>query len=371
MITKPIGLYIHVPFCIKKCNYCDFCSYPANDVPSSVRTSYVESLTDELRGYKRAERISVDTVFFGGGTPSLLEPSEIEKIFEAINESFDVAPTAEITIEMNPGTVSEKKLLTYKALGINRVSIGLQSIHENELKKLGRIHLYDEFVSAYTLAEKCGFDNISVDLMYGIPDQTVASFAETIDAIVALSPAHISAYGLILEEGTPLCSMRDSLTLPSEDSECDMYELACRKLTEAGYSHYEISNYARQDRFSRHNLHYWRREEYIGVGVAAHSYFEGVRFSNPSNLDDYLKGDERECETDTDAAFEYAMLALRLAEGISLSEYEEKFSRSFLEDREDRIKRYIALGYMTRNEDRLAFTDRGMYVSNAILSDLL
>ena len=371
MITKPIGLYIHVPFCVKKCNYCDFCSYPAKDVSSSARASYLETLSDELRGYKREERVCVDTVFFGGGTPSLLEPFEIEKIFEAINESFDVVQTAEITIEVNPGTVTEEKLLLYKALGVNRISIGLQSIHENELKKLGRIHSYDEFVSAYTLARKCGFDNISIDLMYGIPDQTVESFAKTIDAVIALSPEHVSAYGLILEEGTPLYCMRDSLILPDEDGECDMYELAYRRLTEAGYSHYEISNYARQDRASRHNLHYWRREEYIGVGVAAHSYFEGVRYSNPSSLDDYLKGDTKESETDTDAAFEYAMLALRLAEGFSLSEYEKSFSHSFFEGRKDRIDRYIALGYMTVSEGRLALTDRGMYVSNAILSDLL
>lgn len=371
MTTKPIGLYLHVPFCVRKCNYCDFCSYREADIPISVREAYIDALVTEIRGYQRMKRISVDTIFFGGGTPSLLEPRELDKIFGAISSTFDICPSAEITLEANPGTLTEQKLECYKIVGVNRLSIGLQSIHENELKKLGRIHLYDDFLESYKTARMLGFDNISVDLMYGIPEQSLKSFAETLDTVIALSPEHISAYGLIVEEETPFYTMRDRLVLPTEDEECDMYDLAVSKLSAAGYSHYEISNYARQGRASRHNLHYWRREEYIGVGVAAHSYFCGARYSNAPSLDAYLRGDSREYDTDTDASFERAMLALRLAEGLSLSEYESEFSHSFLDGREASVSRYVSLGYMKLEGECLALTDSGMYVSNAILSDLL
>ena len=371
MTTKPRGLYVHIPFCVSKCNYCDFCSYPEAAVTDSLRESYIDALIREIYGYKREESIVLDTVFFGGGTPSLLEPSEIEKIFEAIQETFCILPTAEITLEVNPGTVTEKKFLAYKRLGINRLSIGLQSIHENELKKLGRIHSYDDFLKTYRLARAEGFDNISVDLMYGIPEQTLSSFAETIDNIIALCPDHISAYGLIIEDGTPFYLERDCLKLPDEDTECDMYELACEKLLARGYSHYEISNYAKGGRASCHNLHYWHREEYIGVGIAAHSYFDGVRYSNNDSIASYIQGTPPTKESDTDAEFEYAMLALRLAEGLSLSDYEGLFLHSFLDGREAEIDRFVSLGYMSRTDDRLVLTDRGMYVSNAILSELL
>ena len=371
MTTKPIGLYVHIPFCVRKCNYCDFCSYPESSITSGKRSAYIEALLSEIRGYERAEPICVDTVFFGGGTPSLLEPVELEKILGEIRSVFSLLPTAEITLEANPGTLTEQKLVSYKSLGVNRLSIGVQSIHDNELKKLGRIHSHDDFLKGYRMARDAGFDNVSVDLMYGIPEQTLQSFEKTLDAVIALSPEHISAYGLIVEEGTPFYTMRDHLTLPDEDSECDMYELAVSKLSAEGYSHYEISNYAKEGRASRHNLHYWRRDEYIGVGVAAHSYFNDVRYSNPDSLDDYLRGDSSTRDTDVDASFEKAMLALRLAEGLSLSEYEKQFSHSFTDGREASISKYVSLGYMTLTNGRLALTDSGMYVSNAILSDLL
>ena len=371
MTTKPIGLYVHIPFCVRKCNYCDFCSYPERDVSDFRRAYYIDALIREIRGYKREERIAISTVFFGGGTPTLLEPRELERIFEAIRDVFDILPAAEITLEANPGTVTEQKLSAYRRFGVNRISIGLQSIHENELKKLGRIHSYDDFLQTYRLARTAGFDNISVDLMYGIPEQTLSSFAETLDGIISLGPEHISAYGLIVEEGTPFYAEREGLEIPDEDTECDMYELACERLSGTGYSHYEISNYAKEGRASEHNLHYWRREEYIGVGVAAHSYFGGVRYSNCESLSSYIQGLAPEEESDTNAAFEYAMLALRLAEGLSLSDYASRFSHSFLLGREEAIDRFVTLGYMSRTKDRLALTDRGMYVSNAILSELL
>ncbi len=368
MTTKPIGLYVHIPFCKRKCRYCDFCSYAG--VSETERREYTEALCREIRGYEREKRIAVDTVFFGGGTPSLLEPRELSEILEAVKSAFDVLPDAELTLEANPGTLTRDKLLAYRLLGVNRLSIGLQSIHENELKKLGRIHSYPDFLESYRLAREVGFDNIGVDLMYGIPEQTVDSFGETLASVIAIAPEHISAYGLIIEEGTPFYDERDSLALPDEDSECDMYCLACAMLGEAGYSHYEISNYARAGRESRHNLHYWRDEEYIGVGVAAHSYFEGYRFANPDSIAEYLAAPVVE-RLLPDAETEYVMLAFRLAEGLSLTDYKARFSRGFTEGREDSIRRYTDLGLMLQMGDRLALTERGFYVSNAILSDLL
>lgn len=371
MTTKPIGLYVHVPFCVRKCNYCDFCSFHEKGIAPEARELYIDTLVSEILGYKREPGITVDTVFFGGGTPSLLAPSELEKIFRAIRSAFDILPDAEITIEANPGTLTCEKLAAYRSLGINRLSIGLQSIHENEQKILGRIHNYADFTEAFRLARESGFDNIGVDLMYGIPEQTVDSFAKTLDAVIALSPEHISAYGLIIEEGTPLYERRDLLVLPTEDTECDMYRLAIDKLSAAGYSHYEISNYARAGRESRHNLHYWRDEEYVGVGVAAHSYFGGRRYFNPDTLADYTTDSRLYSEDSGDGDFEYAMLAFRLAEGLSLSDFEARFSHSFTDGREELISRYVALGYMRCDGDRIALTDDGMYVSNAILSELL
>ena len=374
MIIKPRGLYVHIPFCVRKCNYCDFCSYSISDVGLGAESAYVDALIEEIASYKREEPISVDTVFFGGGTPSLLSVSSFEKILSAIRQAFAIDCDAEITIEANPGTLTEEKLRAYKSAGVNRLSIGLQSIHENELKKLGRIHNYADFLEGYALARKVGFENISVDLMYGIPEQTVESFEKTLDEVIALSPEHISAYGLIVEEGTPFFDNQESLSLPDEDTECDMYELACKKLSLAGYMHYEISNYARAERQSRHNLHYWRSDEYVGVGVSAHSYFEGCRFSNSRDFAKYAESFKSVASvhsSPSDTAFEYAMLALRLSEGLSLAEYEVRFLHSFTEGKEEKIRRYISLGYMKLSDGRLSLTERGFYVSLAILSDLL
>ena len=374
MITKPRGLYVHIPFCVRKCNYCDFCSYPVCELGREAEEAYICSLISEIKSYKREEPICIDTVFFGGGTPSLLSTYSIGKIFVAIRSTFAIAPGAEITLEANPGTLTEEKLRAYKAVGVNRLSIGLQSIRENELKKLGRIHNCSNFLESYALARKVGFENISVDLMYGIPEQTLDSFRETLDGVIALSPEHISAYGLIVEEGTPFFDNRDKLNLPDEDTECDMYALACDRLRSRGYSHYEISNYAKPGRESRHNLHYWHSDEYIGVGVSAYSYFDGHRFCNSRDFAQYLKNFKSVSSFETaenSGEFEYAMLAFRLSEGLSLEDYEARFSKSFTDGRETAIRRYIDLGYMTLQDGRLALTERGFYLSNAILADLL
>ena len=374
MKAESVGLYVHVPFCLKKCNYCDFCSFAGLD--ENIRKSYVSALVKEIKSYKRERKIAIDTVFFGGGTPSLLEPHELEAIYAAMLDSFEFMPDCEFTIEANPKTLTEKKLCSYKEMGVNRISIGLQSIHENELKILGRIHSFDDFKMAYEQALKCGITNVNVDVMYGIPEQTVDSFKKTLDEVARLSPTHISAYGLILEEKTRFWEMRDSLSFPGEDAECDMYELLCQHLRERGYIHYEISNYAKPGCECRHNLKYWRAADYIGVGVAAYSCFEGRRYGNSRELSEYLSVNSTKYVTeellDHDSiAYECVMLGLRLREGISLSDYKRRFGLDFLSEREDKVKTYINSGYTVLDGDRLSLTEKGFYVSNTILTDLL
>ena len=370
MTTDKLGLYVHIPYCVRKCNYCDFCSLPTGSC--GVDDAYVARLSEEIESYSARVTDSLDTVYFGGGTPSLLSPSQMAKIFDSIKKSFHVSDDAEITFEANPGTLTREKALAYHSLGFNRVSIGLQSIHEKEMKKLGRIHTYEEFISCYNMLRDVGFANVSVDLMYGIPHQTKESFRETLSSVVSLSPEHISAYGLIVEEGTPFYE-EDGLPLPTLDEECDMYELAGTVLSEAGYEHYEISNYARRGYESRHNSLYWHLGEYIGVGAAAHSFFGGERYFNTDNVAEYISGSERILtdSEDIDLAYEYAMLGLRLKEGFSLSDYEHRFGRSFTEGKEDILKRLERDGLITIIDGRIALTERGFYISNSILIEIL
>lgn len=373
MKAKAIGLYVHFPFCVRKCNYCDFCSF--DNLTESDRLRYIDALCEEIEGY--AERnITLDTIFFGGGTPSLMDVDSIRRVFSSIRRSFTIADDTEITVEANPKTLNTRKLSAYRDLGVNRISMGLQSIHENELKILGRIHNYPEFLETYKMVRECGIDNVNIDLMYGIPEQTKDSFSDTIRTVIALRPEHVSLYGLILEEGTPLFDRRDSLRFPSEDDECDMYLAALESLKECGYEHYEISNYAISGRRSRHNMKYWNTEEYIGVGLAAYSYLDGKRYSNTADFTEYVSGVTTSLETVesvevTDMAYEYVMLGLRLSDGISLSEYRERFGEDFYAARRAYIDELIKLGYATLSGDRLALTDRGMYVSNTILNELI
>jgi oxygen-independent coproporphyrinogen-3 oxidase len=367
------GLYIHIPFCVRKCNYCDFCSFGAD---GDTVERYVRELICEIGEYSSGgTRPRVNTVFFGGGTPSILTPDQFTRLMQSVRESFDILPNSEITVEMNPGTASYDTLALYKALGVNRISIGLQSIHENELKILGRIHNYDDFLYAYNTLRTLGFDNISVDIMYGIPEQTAQSLAATLDTVIALAPEHISAYGLIVEEGTPFFRMRDSLALPSEDEECDMYLDITRRMRDAGYVHYEISNYAVAGRECRHNLKYWHNEEYYAVGLAAHSYVCGKRASATESLDEYFDSHgakyKRILSDSGCDPFEYAMLALRLSEGLSLSEYTGLFGCDFLAGKDDTVKDAVRGGYLTVNGDRIALTESGFYISNYLISSLL
>ena len=374
MKTEPIGLYVHVPFCIKKCNYCDFCSYSSVDI--SMRRAYIQALATEIKRYRKEEKTRVDTIFFGGGTPSLLEPDEVEIICDAIGNTFNVSGDCEFTVEANPKTLTREKLEAYISHGVNRISIGLQTIHENERKILGRIHNFEDFLEAYSMVRECGILNVGVDVMYGIPAQSVKSFRETLEAVASLSPNHISAYGLILEENTPLWQIRKELSFHTEDEECEMYELACSFLASCGYNHYEISNYAKAGYESRHNLKYWENKSYIGVGASAHSCYGGKRYSNFAGIEEYLSENPTQYVTEElhdskAAAYEFVMLGLRLKKGISLSEYKSLFLSDFLTGREEKIISFVKGEYMTFDGDRIALTEKGFYVSNTILTDLL
>ncbi len=374
MTIKPLGLYVHIPFCLRKCNYCDFCSFA--NVDDDVRRGYIEALVSEILSYKRCERLVVDTVFFGGGTPSVLTPTEFKTICSAINEAFEIAPDAEFSIEVNPKTLTLEKVFAYRAAGVNRVSIGLQTIHEKERIKLGRIHNFKDFEIAYGMVKEHLTDNIGVDLMYGIPYQTTASFKETLETALSFHPRHLSCYGLIIEEGTPFYCEGDKLPLPSEDEECDMYECATRILSDNGYMHYEISNYSLPGYQSRHNLKYWQLGEYIGVGVAAHSFFEGRRSFNTENISVYIRGDRKEYKvseavSNDELSYDFVMLGLRLGCGISLTEYKNRFFVDFLEGRNDKIRDLVKGGYAILDKDRFALTEKGLYVSNTILTELL
>ena len=374
MTTDRLGLYVHIPFCVSKCKYCDFASFARVD--SQKRRAYVDRLCNEIEAYSGTEKRILDTVFFGGGTPSLLAADELVRIFEAINKSFEILPEAEVTLEANPKTLTEEFLLAARACGVNRISLGLQSIHENELKFLGRIHLYDDFLASYEMVKKAGIDNINVDLMYGIPEQTKETFEKTLHTVARLSPKHISAYGLIIEDGTPFFKMRDSLPLPSEDDEADMYYMAADILSSYGYKHYEISNYAKDGYESRHNLKYWHDEEYIGVGLSAHSYLDSYRYSNTLSFDEYLCGSgvKYECKNELsseDTEYEYAMMRLRLREGIDLYDYIRRFGHEFSMGREALIEKFESAGLIKCADGRLSLTEQGFYLSNTILSELL
>ena len=371
MNKESLGLYFHIPFCVSKCKYCDFCSFPKGE---EEKKRYVAALVKEIESAPEDAR-AVDSIFFGGGTPTLLSEESFSAIFFALKNKYNISPDAEITVEANPGTVSEKKLLALRSLGVNRISMGLQSAHNSELSILGRIHTYEEFLESYRLAKACGFENINVDLMYAIPAQTAESFEKTLKRVIALSPAHISAYSLIIEESTPFGKERDRLSLPSEEEEIQMYELACRLLSEAGYLHYEISIYAKDGRVCRHNLRYWQGGDYLGFGLAAHSLYRGKRLANTEDFISYLSDplSEKACIVRdlSSEAEEYVMLGLRTSFGISLSEYKERFCKDFSEGREEAIALYARLGYLASVGDRLALTEKGFYVSNAILCEIL
>ena len=375
---KALGLYLHIPFCLQKCNYCDFCSAPAS---AGTRAAYVDALCAHLRAVApSAQEYTVDTVYLGGGTPTLLSAEEFSQILDTVRAHFTLLPHAEITSECNPVTGAEALFCGMREAGINRLSIGLQSVHEQELRLLGRLHSFADFESTFTAARRAGFDNISADLMFGIPAQTVKSFEQTLETLCDLSPEHISAYSLRVEDGTAFGRMRDTLPLPSEDEEAEMAELVAKLLPAHGYDRYEISNYAKEGRESRHNLRYWLGKEYLGFGPAAHSFFGGVRFETPADTGAYLrtveKGDfdalftERHTVTKEEEREEYVMLRMRLAEGVNKADFSHRFGTKF-EDCYGDLTPLVQGGFLKNDNTRVAFTARGMQVSNAILSEWL
>ena len=368
-----LGIYIHIPFCIRKCNYCDFCSFPKSDKTDMYK--YVDELCRRIKDFApKAKSKTVDTVYFGGGTPTLLPCECFGQIMDTLKSSFEICEDAEFTVECNPASIDRDGLDKLRRLGINRLSIGLQSANENELTALGRLHSFDDFISVYNDARGVGFDNISVDLMYGIPEQTIESFEKTLRQVCSLSPEHISAYGLKIEDGTVFAAIEDKLELPCEDDEYRMYCLCEKILLEHGYERYEISNFSKPGRESRHNMRYWNLLDYIGFGVAAHSCFEGERFGNSRDIAAFLGGEditaERYVIEQNERISEYVMLGLRLERGISFDEYQNKTGRSMKEDF-PMISQYIEEGFLRETNGRIAFTTKGFFVSNAILSQML
>ncbi len=371
-------LYIHIPFCIRKCAYCDFLSGPQN---KETIDAYVDSLIREIHAHGIGK---ITSIFLGGGTPSVLSSEQMGRIFDAIRECFVIAEDAEITIEANPGTVTREKLSAYRACGINRISFGLQSVKNEELQLLGRIHTYEAFTESYRLARACGFSNINVDLISAIPKQTVASWEETLQTVIRLKPEHISAYSLIVEEGTPFAKLYGKgcpkeQDLPDEDAEREMYYLTGKLLKEAGYHRYEISNYAKEGKECRHNIGYWERTDYLGVGLGAASLLDNVRYTNTTDLTEYLRyadwpdrlRRQKEVLSVTEQMEEFFFLGLRKTEGISLSEFEALYGEPLMVRYGEQIERLRQEGLLEVQGNRMRLTHRGVDVSNYVFSEFI
>ena len=378
---KNTGIYIHIPFCRSKCYYCDFYSLPASGYSTETVDGYVTALERQILLFseKYGKRISADTVFFGGGTPTLLEARHFEKIFSAIGKAFDLTHNAEITVESNPCTLDCEELTAMRTLGINRLSIGVQSFCDDELKTVGRLHSAKQANDAFFCARKSGFDNIGLDLILGLPGQTRESFLRTSEQAVLLAPEHISVYGLSLEEGTLLYNHRENYCFPDEETCADVFSDTVRYLRENGYSRYEISNFSKEGYQCRHNLHYWHGDEYVGFGVAASSFYNGMRYTSKKDLSAFIRcrtaaDFEALCVTEEvlgkeERAREYIMLSLRLSEGFSVNKLKELTRNSdfYLK----RCEKYIENGLLVKKSGRIFFSDHGFEVSNSILSEIL
>ncbi|MBR3645350.1 MAG: radical SAM family heme chaperone HemW [Lachnospiraceae bacterium] len=418
---KKLEIYIHIPFCAKKCDYCDFLSAPAD---GRTKRLYVESIKKEIKmSYYKLAGYVVDTVFIGGGTPSILDGYQIEDIMSTLREYANISQDAEITIECNPGTVTKEKLKSYRKAGINRISFGLQSANDSELKSIGRIHTYKEFEESFEMARQNGFTNINVDLMSALPGQTLESYKETVNKVLNLNPEHISAYSLIVEDGTPMAERVEKAQdegysiLPDEDVEREMYYVTREILEKKGYHRYEISNYSKEGYECRHNLGYWDRVEYLGFGIGAASLFRQERYNNVSELycymnslyyedianeaedffDIYSNGyveEEYDIEDDSiedsynekilasietphqkltvkDEMEEYMFLGLRKIKGVSVSRFKELFGREFGDVYGKVTNDLEQKGLICVRDDYVRLTDRGIDISNRVLSEFL
>ena len=429
-ITTSLGLYIHFPFCVRKCAYCDFLSAPGGD---EVKHAYTDALIREIRTWEKVPTASVDTVFLGGGTPSVMDPEDLQRVMDAVRDTFTILPEAEITMEMNPG-VYEDRLFSFISRNVNRVSCGLQSAHNDELKKLGRIHSFEDFEACFQRLRKSGIRNINADLMFALPGQTPADWIDTLTTVARMNPEHISAYSLIIEEGTPFYDLaeRGLLDLPNEDSEREMYSTVGDTLARFGYSRYEISNYARPGFACRHNVRYWKRKDYLGLGLGAAPMMRGghpvtgkftetagtdgslrerlirpageFRWNCTDDLEAYIKEAGRQdpvyakacilrdneftnadlSDKTTrnftrlsvkDAVEEFMFLGLRMTEGVTDLAFRQNFGMELMNVYGEQVRDLAAKGLLTAHTEdgriRIALTPRGTDISNAVLSEFL
>ncbi len=372
---KEISLYIHIPFCKQRCFYCDFPTFAGKE---RFREEYIDALIKEIK--EKCSDYLIKTIFIGGGTPSYLEENELEKLLMAVSK-LNLLDKLEYSMECNPGTVNENKLKIMKKYGINRISFGLQSCNDNLLKKIGRIHTFKEFLENYNLARKVGFDNINVDLMYGLPNLNIQDWKNTLESICELKPEHISAYSLIIEEGTAFYKLyeKDKLELPSEDEERVMDKITKDILKANGYHQYEISNFALDGKECEHNKVYWSLEEYIGVGSASSSYMDGYRFANTSNINDYIEKisnnvsvviDKYENSIE-DEMEEFVFMGLRMVSGIDLLKFEKKFGVDINSIYKEIIEKNIKDGLLVVQKNKMFLTAKGMELSNSVMSDFI
>lgn len=367
-----IEIYVHIPFCERKCDYCDFVSFVC---PVVKQDMYFDALIKQIELVSDTTgRLPVVSCFFGGGTPSSVNPEHIVRILKNLMEKYDFDSSAEISIEANPNSVTKEKLSLYKEAGFNRLSLGLQSTNNAELALASRLHTYEEFLRAYELAKEAGFTNINIDLMSALPTQTLASYEGSLRRVIALNPKHISAYSLILEEGTPFYERyKDGHDLPDEDTEREMYYLTKKLLKEAGYERYEISNYALPGYECLHNTGYWERRDYLGFGLAASSLYKNERFTVHGDLDKYIEGNfdaERSVLTKKDVMEEFMFLGLRLVKGISKQEFRSSFSKDIYEVYGEVIEKLKEEGLLWEN-DRIGLTDKGLDLANYAMSQFL
>ena len=379
---EELGIYIHIPFCKKKCSYCDFKSF--ENINENIKKEYIEALIKEIQLTKNNSNYIVSTIYIGGGTPSFIDEKYIKEILQAIYKKWEIKPEVEITIEINPGTINKSKLEAYRMMGINRLSIGLQSTNDYLLKKIGRIHNYQDFLDTYILARKTGFENINIDLMLALPEQTLENLMQSVRKIINLNPEHISIYSLILEENTELFSkvQKGEEALVKDKLEREMYWKSKEAFEEAGYIHYEISNYSKKGYESKHNKNCWSQKEYLGFGIAAHSYLEEKRFCNIDNLNKYIenikKGNleenriiEEKNRTKENIAKEYMMLGLRKIEGVSISEFQRKFELNPLFYFRFEISKLQKLDLIEVDLDNIRLTKRGLDLANIVFEEFV
>ena len=377
------GIYIHIPFCKKKCSYCDFISFSNKDRKIE---DYIKSLKKEIDKFDFS-KYNINTIYLGGGTPSYIKEKYIKEILDLLKSKLTTNKTLwkdiEITIEVNPGTVTKEKLETYKEVGVNRLSIGLQSTNNNLLKQIGRIHNYEDFLDTYNMTKEVGFDNINVDLMIALPNQRIEDIKESLEKIVDLNPNHISVYSLIVEEGTLIEKQikEGKLKLPSDEEERRMYWYVKNFLELSGYNHYEISNFSKKGKESKHNLNCWNQEEYIGFGLASHSYIDGIRFCNTSNLQEYIdninnnnfnKNKEiEEKQTKEDMEKEYMMLGFRKIEGIDISKFKEKFQDNPLYLYRKELDKLVNEGLIEVDLNNIRLTNKGLDLANLVFEEFV